>query len=120
MNVPRHYIYRAFDADDRLLYVGHTHTPIVRMRAHETRSYWWPFHSYVVFSEPMTLEDAKAAERSAVASEHPRWNVQHRSKDHPDGAIPVNWGRHHAAWLRTEIDAWFIWRDATGCVWGAA
>lgn len=94
-------VYRAYDAAGRLLYIGSSVCVETRLRAHErNHSYWWPFHARITRETFATEAEARAAERLAIATEHPRWNVRHRSPDHPDGRMTC---RRSAPWLRDEI-----------------
>lgn len=72
-----HFVYRCYDADGRLIYIGCTNNPAVRLAAH--RKTWWGYQiaavRNLVFSDRTT---ALAAERKAIAEERPRWNVQGR------------------------------------------
>lgn len=79
-----HYVYRCYDEADRLIYVGCTVTPPLRMQSHKMTSWWWPQVSYVrnlVFSDRDT---ALAKERQAIQREMPLCNVKGRwLKDDP-------------------------------------
>lgn len=92
-------VYRAFDDDGRLLYIGSSVCVDARMRYHEQHSPWWPFHADLERTAYPTLTEARVAEKAAIATEHPRWNVAHRSPDHPDGFISMTYGRRSAPWL---------------------
>lgn len=69
-------LYRAFDADDQLLYVGVTGDLIERRRHHARDSHWaeravrWTTENYDDWHAGL------AAERQAIASEGPLHNVQ--------------------------------------------
>jgi predicted GIY-YIG superfamily endonuclease len=105
-------VYRAFDANDRLLYIGCTTSFEARMKNHELNSPWWLFRDRIETQEFPTHADALAEESEAIATEHPRWNVRGRSEDHPDGPI---WSRFWAPHLADEVDVWRTWirtRDA--------
>lgn len=73
-----HYVYRCYDADDRLIYVGCTVAPVNRMTTHKVASWWFEQTvriRYVVFP---TRQYALRMERQAIANERPRWNVKGR------------------------------------------
>lgn len=80
---PRHwpdrgatFVYRCFDADDRLLYVGCTRSPLERVQAHAKNTWWWPQVRQRRF---LVFEDrgyALCKEGDAIASEKPLWNVR--------------------------------------------
>lgn len=69
-------IYRAYDATDRLLYVGVTSNPVGRFSTHRHKKDWW--RSQVVRIELEWLPSrthAFAAEKVAIATENPIHNV---------------------------------------------
>ena len=68
-------LYRLYDVDDVLLYVGITHDPDERMAHHESQKPWWPQvvrHAVVWFD---TRSDAQAAELEAIRTEQAVYNV---------------------------------------------
>lgn len=69
-------IYRFFDSDDRLLYVGVTTNFQQRMLAHR-RQPWWPFVDRWTIDE-VTHGEAYAREARAIADERPFFNVAGR------------------------------------------
>ena len=67
-------LYRLFDADNKLLYVGIAANPHERWQLHASVQTWW---GAVVVREVewfATRNQALAAEARAIASEGPRWN----------------------------------------------
>ena len=73
-----HTLYRLFDRDDNLLYVGITFMPGNRFRQHKREKRWWSEvarRETVVFPNRQEAEDA---ERDAIRAERPiynsRWN----------------------------------------------
>lgn len=100
------WVYRAYDANGRLLYVGSTVNVGDRLRYHEGRAPWWLHLSAVTTESFEDIRVARQAELAAINSEHPRWNVVGRSPEHPDGFIPQHRGRFAAPWLRDEIAEW--------------
>lgn len=67
-------VYRFFDADDRLLYVGITDDPKGRWKAHAKREWWHQVARHAITWHD-TRADALAAEAAAIASEGPLHNV---------------------------------------------
>lgn len=68
-----HRLYRFFDAEDNLLYVGRSCRLAFRMKAHEKDARW----SLVARVELETVESAERLEmleEFAIVSERPRWN----------------------------------------------
>lgn len=70
-----HYLYRAFDERDRLLYVGRTCNPPGRFSAHQSTSAWWPRMVRHQIDGPMTFNDVQQREREAINSEAPLYNM---------------------------------------------
>lgn len=72
-------LYRFFDGEDTLLYVGISANPGVRLLQHREDK---PLRRVRVIELEWfdTAGAAKAAERKAIAYERPLWNVQHRRK----------------------------------------
>jgi predicted GIY-YIG superfamily endonuclease len=70
-----HYVYRYYNADDDLLYVGCSKNPWQRYKTHRADSRLWIREvtrgRISVFPDKPT---ALAAERAAVETEHPRYN----------------------------------------------
>ncbi len=73
------YLYRLFDNDDTLLYVGASKAPQTRLSAHRTKSWGAAIVNMTEEAYP-TRESAQTAEREAIASEQPLHNFAH----HPD------------------------------------
>lgn len=73
--MPAAYVYRVFDTDARLIYVGCTVHLATRLEQHTTDS-WWAFQAVKVRAvvHP-TVALARAAELAAIKTEHPRWNI---------------------------------------------
>ena len=74
-----HYVYRLFDAEDTLLYVGVTFMPGNRFNQHRREKYWW---DQVVRKEFEVFENrsaAREAERVAILSEGPKHNLAWRA-----------------------------------------
>lgn len=74
-----HYVYRCYDADGVLLYVGCTVDLAARRQAHAAQSWWFPqvdtYRATIYPSRNRALD----VEAAAIASEHPLWNVRHQS-----------------------------------------
>jgi hypothetical protein len=71
-----HVLYRHFDANDRLLYVGRTNSPPRRLREHLKAEHWWADVTSTTYQEFDSLETLKSAERAAIRYEKPKWNIQ--------------------------------------------
>lgn len=87
-----HYVYRLFDAEGVLLYVGCSQNPEWRIRQYHAQpwarsgrsEFAWDiytrYHRHEI-SEPFAGKlAARAAEREAIATEDPLFNKQHRRR----------------------------------------
>lgn len=78
-----HWLYRLFDADERLLYVGQTRNPVARFHGWFSRS---TLPRYRWFNEVVRVDwiqhpdwwAVTEAEKRAIESEAPRHNRQHQ------------------------------------------
>ena len=99
-------LYRFFDVDERLLYVGITSRGPNRWRNHEDSRAWWAQVARSTTEHFDAREDAIAAERAAIRNEQPIHNIVHaatRSKR----PVPV-YRRHGQGSIiyETERDRW--------------
>src|SRR5262245_10475865 len=81
-------VYRVYDADEQLLYVGCTTSFAERRKAHQSTSAWfadahsWDLHHYDDHDE------ARAAERAAIQTENPL----HNKRMNPSFEVPRRTG----------------------------
>lgn len=78
-----HTLYRFYDTDGHLLYVGRTTNPGRRWREHEKRAPWFQAVSWVTREVYPTAEAVDVAEREAIANEHPIHNIALNGARHP-------------------------------------
>lgn len=79
-------LYRFFDREDRLVYVGISNNPRARWEGHAADKPWW---SSVVTREIEwfdTRKEAESAERREISARSPKWNV---APGMPDRSQPV-------------------------------
>lgn len=69
-------LYRLFDAGGALLYVGISGRWVGRLADHATKQGWWDQVATITRQLFPSRSEALGAERTAIASEHPRYNVQ--------------------------------------------
>lgn len=98
-----HYVYRCYDSADRLLYVGCSSCPPLRLEGHRLNAWWWPDVATVrnlVFPDRDT---ALAKERRAIYEEKPRCNVRGRwyRRDPRDDWKVEDYAEFHEAILKT-------------------
>lgn len=98
-----HYVYRCFDADGRLLYVGCSMNPEERMKEHRKFRPWWTNRVTRMTLEGFPDQSAGlAAERQAIQTEHPLYNRQFRTTVEQR----ANWRpEHYIAWLTTYLES---------------
>lgn len=68
-------LYRYFDSDDRLLYVGITGDNTKRQSQHRRSSFWFGEISYAEFEHYDTREEADESETKAILNEKPMYNI---------------------------------------------
>lgn len=67
-------LYRLYDADGRLLYVGITSNPKARWGAHARDKHWWPEVARKTTEWFETRKSAERIEKIEVEDERPRYN----------------------------------------------
>lgn len=68
-------LYRYYDRQSRLLYVGISKSAVVRAMQHEQTARWWDSWASMTRTVYPTRELAHAAERYAIFHERPLFNV---------------------------------------------
>jgi DNA-binding GntR family transcriptional regulator/predicted GIY-YIG superfamily endonuclease len=71
-------LYRLYDADDRLLYVGISNDPPYRLQQHAADKAWWHEVDRHTLEWVDSRQEALDAERLAISTEHPRYNHTHK------------------------------------------
>lgn len=71
-------LYRIYDAQDRLLYVGISGGSFIRLGQHGDSAAWAHYATKITLERYPTREEAKQAESKAIQSEDPVWNVRGR------------------------------------------
>lgn len=70
-----HVVYRCYDAEERLLYVGCTHDIAMRLRYHRRDTAWFGEVESVTSESHPNRVAALEAERQAIVTEKPSRNV---------------------------------------------
>ena len=70
-------LYRHFDAEGILLYIGIALSPVQRLRKHRDESTWFDRIASITIERFPTREEAKQAESVAIKSERPLFNIAH-------------------------------------------
>lgn len=71
----RNVLYRIFDSDGQLLYVGATTNPGVRFTQHAAGQPWWDDAANITLERFDTYEALIEEERQAIEAEDPRYNT---------------------------------------------
>lgn len=71
------FLYRMYDEDGVLLYVGISRQPLARLTQHEDMKSWWARVVNISLEKFPTRQEALAAEADAITAEEPVYNVQH-------------------------------------------
>lgn len=70
-------IYKHYNTNGELLYVGASQNPFARLKSHELCSSWAADISLVYIERFDSLDDALSAEKQAIQSEGPKFNTAH-------------------------------------------
>ena len=70
-----HALYRFYNADSDLLYIGITNNPTVRWRGHRNTKDWWHEIATITLQTFPDRTNTLKAEREAIIAEHPQYNV---------------------------------------------
>lgn len=92
-----HYVYRLWDENGELLYVGISKTLVNRLTQHDESQPWASEVATVTAKRYPNRDKARAAEIEAIQTENPRYNIRDRAK-------PVDWGMR-ATELWSQMDA---------------
>lgn len=113
-------LYRFYNRDGRLLYVGITGDIGVRWRAHNKRKPWWTEVATCTVEHFATRADAEAAEITAIRTERPLYNVAHNNggpsaardpfsgPEGPSGAVPWTFTSLRSGYTKT-VPLWLYW-----------
>jgi predicted GIY-YIG superfamily endonuclease len=82
-----HVLYRLFDRDGVLLYVGISRQWTTRAKRHASTKSWWRDVAAMTFEELPDREEALAAERRTIFAERPRHNRE--------PGRPIKWRKPH-------------------------
>jgi predicted GIY-YIG superfamily endonuclease len=73
-----HTVYRLYDQQNRLIYVGCTYDLYKRLKTHQKTAWWYPQIARIVTEQQPTRRAALTAETNIRNTEHPRWNIEAR------------------------------------------
>ena len=84
-------LYRLYDDNDVLLYVGATNNPAVRWAKHAADKPWWGDVSRQEITWHPDRPAALKAEKEAIRKEQPKYNSEHTAPSAPD-VEDADWG----------------------------
>lgn len=87
-----HTLYRFYDRDGELLYVGITNNPPRRFSKHKSEKDWWIQVARIDLEQHPTREELQDAERNAVAGERPLHNIRLNGKSSQPAPVGVENG----------------------------
>ena len=70
-----HVLYRFYDAEGALLYIGITNNPPARFRQHRGAKSWWDAVANIKLETFDSRRALEVAERGAIKSEKPKYNI---------------------------------------------
>jgi hypothetical protein len=68
------FVYRCYDAGDRLIYIGSAKSRLTRMHNHRANTPWWRDVVRVDYEDCPDIETARLAETAAIRAERPLRN----------------------------------------------
>ena len=74
-------LYRHYDAEGKLLYVGISLSAVIRLAAHKHSSEWFDRIAMVKIERFQNRRAALVAERAAILTEDPEYNTQQTAID---------------------------------------
>lgn len=81
--MPGTWLYRIYDANDGLLYIGASGHLGPRLNNHRLHKPWWPEVDRILAVMVGPEHEALAAERAAIRAEMPRYNVRSKPGARP-------------------------------------
>lgn len=93
-----HFVYRYFDDEDVLLYVGESADPSRRAQDHANAQQWWPEVARVEVATFLNASAAKAEEARAIRDERPVYNLAGAPRPFRRGDRAADRDRSRQAW----------------------
>ena len=76
-------LYRLYDYNDNLLYIGKTINLVARFNNHKRRKSWWKGVRTIGLTHYDSISELANAEKAAIRSEKPLHNIQYNGKQIP-------------------------------------
>jgi excinuclease UvrABC nuclease subunit len=86
-----HYVYRHYDSDGELLYIGQTYSWQTRTDQHKNLAVWWDAVTRIELERYKTMTEACNAERELIIALNPKFNVTNNSVNKKPKAAPKNY-----------------------------
>ena len=96
------HLYRLWNADGELLYIGISKSAMRRLTDHQKGKSWGDEVSQVTIENVATRAEAERLEADAIASERPKYNVTHAHKATNEERLQMQW---HDATQEQRADA---------------
>lgn len=77
-------VYRIYDTDDRLIYIGHSCSLQQRFVDHSQSAWWWSLAARIAIQLHPDRNSVRAAEAVAIQEEQPMFNVACTGRDRMD------------------------------------
>jgi hypothetical protein len=84
-------LYRHFNEEGLLLYVGVTLSPLARLAGHRTKASWFPDIATITIERFQTKQSAVDAEWNAILFERPKFNKNGPTANYEEVAVIMGW-----------------------------
>jgi len=110
-------LYRLYDKDEELLYIGKTLNVIARLSSHKTKKNWWNKVRIIELAQYDSISELATAEKIAIKSEKPIYNIIRYNEKRTKDLRGANIGYYELAceWLVDVMEPGKLYR-ATGIV----
>jgi excinuclease UvrABC nuclease subunit len=85
------HLYRLWDANGELLYVGISKSAVRRLTDHQRGKPWADEINRVTITNVSTRAEAERLEIEAIANENPKYNVRHVRKKSTEELVQLQW-----------------------------
>jgi hypothetical protein len=87
-------LYRLFNADDKLLYVGISMSALNRIGQHKTEKVWWhEVAKITIETHHVERQQILDIERRTIVAEKPRYNIKHAGGSLPTEPVATSTGQ---------------------------
>lgn len=83
-------VYRCYDANDRLIYVGASSSMERRLICHRTQAWWYGLVFRITYELHEDMDAAFAAESAAIIAERPAFNLAQRRGRPSSKPVPLS------------------------------